>query len=100
MSENAQPIISEKQKSFLTSFPNPFKEAVTISFSVTESERVRLEITGMDGRLIETLYEGMVGENEIQNIEFKSGTLPNGMYFYRMMTELGEVQNRKLLLIK
>jgi len=61
---------------------------------------LRIEIAGIDGRLIATLFDGAVTENQSNEVEFRSGDLASGMYFYRMITESGMVENRKLLLVR
>jgi hypothetical protein len=59
-----------------------------------------VEIIGMDGRRIATLFNEQANENQRYNVDFKAGSLDNGMYFYRIITESGITQNKKLLLLR
>lgn len=82
----------------LNAYPNPFNDQVRIKFSLPVEERVRLEVVAVDGRHIATLYEGITSKDNTYQVTFKAGDNPDGMYFYRLITESGEIHNRKLLL--
>lgn len=86
------------ETAFLNAYPNPFSEMVNIEFSLANEARVRVEIVNLEGKLISELFEGTVKGGEVQSYQFHSGTLANGMYFYRLITEDGEIHNRKLIL--
>lgn len=99
-SELANSVLNNSEENYLNAFPNPFKQQVNIEFSVATDERVRVEIAAVDGRIIETLFEGNANAGEVRRLEFNAGTLADGMYFYRLITESGVVENRKLLLAR
>jgi hypothetical protein len=84
----------------LSAYPNPFNEQVQISFALPTDERVRLEVVNVDGRIVATLFEGNTSKDETYQVTFKGENLPDGMYFYRLITESGEIHNRKLLLFR
>jgi len=84
----------------LMAYPNPFNDQVRITFSLAADERVRLEVVAVDGRLVSTLFEGSTSKNESYQVTFKAADNPDGMYFYRLITESGEIHNRKLLLFR
>ena len=92
--------ISSHDEIYMQAYPNPFSGEVNISFRFPDTERVKLEIISMEGKQLATLFEGDNRENEIRLVKFNSGTLANGMYFYRITTASGEIYNRKLLLLK
>ena len=64
------------------------------------SERVKLELVAIDGRTVATLFEGTIEEDLLNHVDFQSSTLAEGMYFYRLITGSGDIQNRKLLLVR
>ena len=71
--------------SSLAAAPNPFTQSARISYSLTKSSQVRLTIYNGAGQLIETLV------NETQpagkySIDYDGGSLPGGVYFYRLET--------------
>jgi hypothetical protein len=85
---------------YLHAYPNPFSEEVNIEFTLAHDARVRLEIVSLEGKLVGTLFEGDVKAGELRASKFHAGPLANGMYFYRLITEDGEIQNRKLVLFR
>ncbi|MDZ4844985.1 MAG: T9SS type A sorting domain-containing protein, partial [Chitinophagales bacterium] len=85
---------------YLNAYPNPFSEEVNIEFTLTQDARVRLEIVNLEGKIMGDVFEGNVKAGMMQSNKFRSGTLANGMYFYRLITESGDVQNRKLVLFR
>jgi len=89
-----------EEHAMLSAHPNPFEEKVTISFSLTKTERARVEILSVEGRLIATLFDGIMNENENYHADFRSGNLAGGIYFYRIVTESGAIENRKMLLLR
>jgi len=84
----------------LSAFPNPFREELNIQFSLPRSEKARVEIMNMEGRLLAAPFDGKVNENELTTVKFEAGSLPEGMYFCRMTTGSGVMQNRKLMLLR
>jgi len=82
----------------LAAYPNPFSETVNIEFSLSSDARVRVEIVNLEGKVIGEIFEGNVRGGETQLHKFNAGTLANGMYFYRLITEDGKIHNRKLIL--
>ena len=99
-SETEENFSFSSEEATLFAYPNPFKDNVTISFSSPVSEKVRVEIFGTDGKLISVLFEGNVSSGEMRTVDFTSGSLANGMYFYRMTTESGINENKKLILVR
>ena len=65
------------------SLPNPAAEAVRIPYSVPEASHVTLVLFDASGREVLRLIDGEreAGDGEVQ---FQTGTLPAGRYFYRM----------------
>lgn len=84
----------------LSAYPNPFSNEIHISFSIPDSERVRLEVLSVEGKRVTALFDGEVKGNELYKVNLYAGTLPNGMYFCRLITGTGEMQNMKLLLMR
>ncbi len=75
-------------RSSLGNYPNPFNPRATIQFELAESAEVGLTIHSLDGRLIQRLNQGELGQgvheffwrgNDQQGHRMASGT-----YFYRL----------------
>jgi hypothetical protein len=97
---NANGYFENSAEMFLTAYPNPFNEEVTISFSLQTAQRARVEITSVDGRLVAKLFDAEVNAGELNNVSFGSRQASNGIYFYRLISESGAVENRKLILLR
>jgi hypothetical protein len=84
----------------LTSYPNPFANQTTVSFSVPQAEqKVTLAIFDAVGNRITTLYSGKAEANVKNEFVFDSTALPAGAYFARLVTSTGS-QTFKLIVAK
>ncbi len=82
----------------LQNFPNPFNNSTMITFAITESKPVKLEVYDSIGRKVATLVDGQL-ESGYHTINFDAAGLASGMYIYRIIT--GELtRSKKMLLIK
>ena len=68
--------------------PNPFHPRTTIPFRLGEAANVRIDIWGLDGRLVRQLVRGHLppGDHQAEwdGRDDVGRTLSNGAYFYRM----------------
>ncbi|PKP31920.1 MAG: hypothetical protein CVT99_06845 [Bacteroidetes bacterium HGW-Bacteroidetes-16] len=72
-------------------YPNPFNDATTISYTLPETGKVKVEVYNNMGMLVTTLVDE-TQESGVQNVTFNSeNTLP-GVYFYHI-TVMGETKN-------
>ncbi len=84
-------------------YPNPFNPMTKISFSLPETQAVRLNVYGIDGKLVTTLVNETRGaglHEVIWNGQNDAGQVQaSGLYFYRI--EAGPYsQVRKMTLMK
>jgi len=87
------------QEDLLTqNFPNPFRLATQIQFSLSEEQHIRLEVFDALGRRVSTLLDQTLGEGAHQ-AEFNGAGLSSGVYFYRLVTKDTVITN-KMMLIK
>ena len=87
----------------LNCYPNPFNPTTKITFSVPESGYVRLNVYGVNGRLISTLVDEFrsAGMNEVywDGRNEKGRVQASGVYFYRI--DMGLYSKvRKMTLMK
>lgn len=90
-----RPTVEEPEKNLLLleAFPNPFQETALLRFSTGESLPVRVQLYDVRGRLVETLFSGMLPVNGVQQILIKAEGKPSGLYYARMMGKgIDEVQ--------
>ncbi|RPH94269.1 T9SS C-terminal target domain-containing protein [candidate division KSB1 bacterium] len=82
----------------LSSFPNPFNPATTISFSLPSASRTRLAVFDILGREIAVLTDKLYPAG-VHQLIFDSASLPSGIYFARIQS--GDlIATHKLLLLK
>lgn len=67
----------------LSHFPNPAKEAMTINYTVTGTKAVSIRIFDINGKLIQTVNEGIKTENDY-TVQINTSGLANGNYTYEM----------------
>ncbi|MBN2789775.1 MAG: T9SS type A sorting domain-containing protein [Candidatus Delongbacteria bacterium] len=79
-------------------YPNPFNPTTSISFSIPQSDYVKLSVYNIEGQLVNELINGKMDKG-IHNIEFNAESYISGEYIYKLEAN-GEVLSRKMLLIK
>ncbi len=96
----------------LSNYPNPFfagssakrSSGTNISFSLTQAERVKLEIFNIKGQRIKTLLDERrdTGKHLIfwNGKDMNNKTVASGVYLYRLQIGDNEAHIRKMMLIK
>ncbi len=81
----------------LSLFPNPNNGTLFINFNLKQTERVSIDITDINGRVVKNAFsETVTGK---QNISVNISDLSNGMYFARITTS-EKTSNNKFILVK
>jgi len=65
-------------------YPNPFNPATTIAFDLPAPALVSLRLYNVLGEEVGTIIADEALEEGIQEIDFEAGSLPTGIYFYRL----------------
>ncbi|WP_197088586.1 T9SS type A sorting domain-containing protein [Rufibacter radiotolerans] len=79
-------------------YPNPFKGETSIRYSMPERQAVRIVVYNQMGAQVKVLVDEVrdAGNHEVT---FSSGTLPSGIYLYKMV--VGEhVISRKMVVVR
>ena len=79
-------------------YPNPFNPSTAIYYRLPESSYVQLRIYDMLGREVKTIVDGEKSAGE-HTMAFESGSLPSGVYLYRLETVHSSMV-RKMVLVK
>lgn len=79
-------------------YPNPFKVASRIEFSLNNRKSVRIDVHDSIGRKISTLLDDTLNEG-FHFVDFDGSELASGVYFYRIITDQ-TVSTNKMMLIK
>jgi hypothetical protein len=90
--------MSPSRFSLAQNYPNPFNPSTKISYTLTNSGKVRLAVYDLLGREVSVLA------NEIQTagqhvVTFSANRLSSGIYFYKLQTA-GGVITKKMMLLK
>ena len=83
--------------------PNPFNPRTEIRFEIPRAQAVSLRIYDVRGQLVRTLVQAMqpAGTSTVvwSGEDDQGDQVSSGLYFYRLVTEEGEL-TRKMLLVK
>ncbi len=80
-------------------FPNPFNPSTVIRYNLSLAGYVNLSVYNTLGQTVRTL---VLGEQQPGNhtVVFDAQNLPGGLYFYRLVTERGQIRTKKMLLLR
>lgn len=79
-------------------YPNPFNPSTKISYSILQKGFVSLKVYNLLGQIISTLvYCSQPSGN--YEVEFVSGELPSGIYYYSLQFDK-QIKTKKLILLK
>lgn len=82
----------------LQAWPNPFNPSTSVSFQLSQTDRVRLDVLDLMGRQVKVLASGMMGPGA-HDVPLGLEHQPAGPYFLRL--EVGGAREvRKVLLVK
>jgi len=87
-----------RESSLAQNYPNPFNPTTEISYSLKQSEPVKLVVCDILGREIATLVDGFQDQG-MYNITFNAQDLTSGIYYYQLRTSTG-VLTKKMVLMK
>ena len=79
-------------------YPNPFNPSTTIAFSIAEEGHVELSVYNLLGEQVAQLLNGVVSAGSHQ-VQFNPGSLPSGVYVYRLQHN-GNTAIQKMNLLK
>jgi hypothetical protein len=80
-------------------YPNPFNPQTTIKYSLPSAGLVTLKVYDLLGCEVTTLIQGKKEFAGNHFITFNAGSLPSGIYFYRLQADKFS-ETKKMLLIK
>ncbi|MEM7037205.1 MAG: T9SS type A sorting domain-containing protein, partial [Bacteroidota bacterium] len=83
---------SENELEMIKTYPNPFSEVTTIELP-RSYRKVAFEVYGMDGRKVQEL-----NFDRTQRFEFERGSLPEGLYVFRIRSAGTQLGGGRLLI--
>jgi len=88
-----------RNQGFINVFPNPSSNHFFINFKIPQTGRVSLRLYDMQGKLVKTIYEGLIEKERLKKLEMKTEMLQAGVYITRLQTAEG-VSEKKLIITK
>ena len=73
--------------SLSAAYPNPFNPTTTFTLTVRDRQKVEVEVYNMLGQPVQDLYSGVMQAGESRSFTFEAGSLPSGIYFYRVTAD-------------
>ena len=94
-----EPTVTEESGyKLVQSFPNPTSGMTNIQFTLPETSNVTLAVTNMQGQVITRVLDNdRLGAGD-HTVEFNASNLPNGMYFYTLVS--GDVFITKTMVVQ
>ena len=81
--------------------PNPFSNATTIEFRLSQAANVEIRLFDMAGKEIAVVLEGRIEDTGAKHVlPFDSSDLRAGMYLLQLQTDSGVRVMEKLLIVK
>ena len=84
-------------------YPNPFNPTTAITFALSATADVELDVYNALGQRVITIFEGTLGAGNHQVVwngtDASGAAVASGVYFYRLSTPSG-AQSKKMLLLK
>ncbi len=80
-------------------YPNPFNPTTVIEFSISETQKVTLDVYNALGQKVQTLVNKKLSAGSYK-YSFNASKLSTGVYFYKIKTGNSFAQTKKMLLIK
>ncbi len=88
----------------LSNYPNPFNPSTTIKFTLHTPSHTDLKIYNIKGQLVKNLFKGRLnpGNHQIawKGEDDKGNILSSGVYLYKLTTNSGLSQTKRMVLIK
>ncbi len=78
-------------------YPNPFTDQAVLSYELDSKTKVEINLYNSSGELIQTLLSEQQEAGK-QELQFSSGNLPVGIYFYRITTDSKQATGRMILM--
>jgi hypothetical protein len=80
-------------------YPNPFNPNTKITYDLSITSYIDLDIHDISGRLVKKLVNEKQSAGSYQ-VEFSSGGLPSGVYFYSLAVDGVVIGVKKMLTLK
>lgn len=92
--DGTKPEVTELKQNY----PNPFNPSTTIPVSISEFQKVKVDIYDITGRLVRSVFNGTLPTGN-HTLSVNLEDLASGVYMYRLQTD-NKVQIKRMTLVK
>ena len=96
--------VTPTEFSLRSNYPNPFNPSTVIAYDIPEQAHVTLEVYNLLGQVVIRLVDGVKPPGAYTvtwNAHNKSGhQVASGIYLYRIVTSIGDVETKRMTLLK
>lgn len=85
----AEEVATTKATEGFTIYPNPVVGATVVNVSVVKAGRASVVVLDVSGRVVRSLFSGMMQADSAQRLSFDAGGLAKGTYFIRFVSADG-----------
>ena len=80
-------------------YPNPFNPSTEISYRLSRTEELKIEVFDSSGRKVRTLLHQTQPPGR-HSVFFNAAVISSGIYFFRLTSATGFSQSRKMIFLK
>ncbi|QMU31043.1 T9SS type A sorting domain-containing protein [Adhaeribacter radiodurans] len=89
--------VKEAKLNLLKVYPNPFRDRVTVSFTLPQTQPVSVKVYNNQGKELTTLFRGEAKADQTYEVEWQANNQAAGLYFLQMQTPTTPQQQKLLL---
>ncbi len=82
----------------MQNYPNPFNPVTNIKFTVPKASNVQLVIYDLQGRIVETIINNVLGAGTYK-ADWNASKYSSGVYFYKLIAD-GFTETKRMVLVK
>ncbi len=97
VASSEQELVSASKFKKITAYPNPFRDRITISFTLPQTLAVTVKVLNNQGQEVAVLFQQEAKANHIQEVEWHAGNQEAGMYLLQLQTPTGQHIQKVLL---
>lgn len=83
----------------IAAYPNPIKDIAKFDFSLATEDRAVVSIIDVNGSVVSTIFDAVVGANEVNSVSYDASELSSGIYFVNLSSST-DIKREKLMVVK
>ena len=88
--------IVPNETNIISVYPNPFNPKTTINFNISDSEYTEINIFDLNGRKIETVFNGFLSKGNYKKT-WDASNQPSGIYIVQLKNSAYKISSKILL---